>query len=271
MAMADVDDKPGIEEKYLAATNTSSLKIDLVRRTQADVILAAGLSAGGNQLGQALIHLRGEWDRCEKPRKRSPAEISARAAVLKDKKGRPDVRRAAIEAMVWHASAMRERAAKLAGRSAVIGLLTLWAEERGIDRDLLSPALYHWLAPKCPACDGHGNPKIPDTPSLSAKRCQHCFHRLKHFFGKRWIRLVHTTCHGDRADQSRRDRERPFPRRRLDSAWPLRALNRFCNFFEPLSKRSADAAVLASDLACGGCHRAHMCWIVPRRGRQVVV
>jgi hypothetical protein len=174
MAMADTDDRACIEERLLVASNTSSLKIDVARSNGADIILAAGMSARGNQLGFALIHLRGEWDRCEKPRKRTPAEISARAAVLKDKKGRPDIRRAAIEAMVWHASAMRERAAKLAGRSAVIGLLTLWAEERGIDRDLLSPALYHWLAPKCPACDGHGNPKIPDTPSLSAKRCQHC-------------------------------------------------------------------------------------------------
>jgi hypothetical protein len=170
----DIDERPCIEERLLVASNTSSLKIDVARSNGADIVLALGMSARGNQLGQALIHLRGEWDRCDKPRKRTPAEIAARAKMLKDKKGRPDQRRAAIEAMVWHASAMRERAAKLSGRSVVVGLLTEWATARGIDCDLISPALFHFMAPKCPACDGLGNLKIPDTPSLSAKRCNHC-------------------------------------------------------------------------------------------------
>jgi hypothetical protein len=169
---ADIDERPCIEEQILAATNTSSLKIDPSRRTQADVVLAAGFAK--NRLGLALIHLQGEWDRCEKPRKRTPAEIAARAALLKDKKGRADLRRATVEALVWHASAMRDRAMRLSGRSLVLGLLTDWAAERGIDVDLLGPAIFHWLAPKCAACDGLGETKIPDTPSLSGKRCQHC-------------------------------------------------------------------------------------------------
>jgi hypothetical protein len=174
MAMADTEDKPCIEERLLVASNTSSLKLDVARSNGADIILAIGMSARGNQLGQALIHMQGEWDRCAKPHKRTPAEIAARAKLLKDKKGRPDVRRAAIEAMVWHAGAMRDRASRLTGRSVVMGLLTEWAQARGIDCDLISPALYHWLSPGCPACDGLGNPKIPDTPSLSAKRCSYC-------------------------------------------------------------------------------------------------
>jgi hypothetical protein len=70
---------------------------------------------------------------------------------------------------------MRERAARLSGRSTVIGLLTDWALLHGIDCDLISPALFHWLAPACPACDGHGKVKMPDAPSLSAKTCQHCY------------------------------------------------------------------------------------------------
>jgi hypothetical protein len=137
-----------------------------------DVILAAGMVK--NQLGHALIHLRAEWDRTDKPRKRTPAEIAKRAAELPDKKGRPDVRRATVEAMVWHAGAMRERASKLAGRNLVLGLLRDWAKECEVDEDLLSPALFHWLAPKCPVCDGHGKFRMPDAPALGRQNCKHC-------------------------------------------------------------------------------------------------
>jgi hypothetical protein len=170
--MIDTDEKPGIEERFLAAANTSDLTVKLDRACGADIIIAAGFAK--NRLGIALIHLQAEWDRCEKPRKRTAQAIALRASALKDKKGRPDLKRATIEAMVWHASAMRERAMKLTGRSLVLGLLQEWAAERGIDVDLLSPALYHFLAPACPACDGLGKVKIPDTPSLSGKNCQHC-------------------------------------------------------------------------------------------------
>jgi hypothetical protein len=163
---------PCIEERYLAASNTSDLTMDADRRGHGDLIAAAGFVH--NQLGLSLLHMQGEWDKCDKPRKRTTAEIAMRALAFKDKKGRPDLRRATIEAMVWHASAMRERAAKLSGRSVVVGLLTDWAIERGIDVDLISPALFHWLAPACGACEGRGKYRIPDSPALSNKSCNHC-------------------------------------------------------------------------------------------------
>jgi hypothetical protein len=168
----DEDQRPGIEERYLSATNTSSLKVDPDRSTQADVILAAGMVQ--NRLGHALIHLRAAWDKADKPCKKTPAEIAKRAAQIPDKKGRPDVRRAEIEALVWHASEMRALAQRLPGRNAALGWLTEWADLYGVDRDLLSPALFHWLAPKCPACDGHGTMKIPGSPGLSKQGCRHC-------------------------------------------------------------------------------------------------
>jgi hypothetical protein len=173
MAMADTEERPSLEERYLAATNTSNLTVATDRANgAADVILAAGLVR--NQLGHALIHLRGEWDRCDKPAKWTPAQIAKRAAELPDKKGKPDVRRANVEALVWHARAMRDRASRLTGRSQVLGLLTEWALLHGVEADLLSPALFHWLSPACPVCEGRGKMKIPDTPSLSNKSCNHC-------------------------------------------------------------------------------------------------
>ena len=172
MAMADTQDRPGLEERHLTATNTSDMTVEDGRSRQSDVILAAGMVK--NRLGLALIHLRAEWDRTDKPHKRTPAEIAKRAAEIPDKKGKPDVRRATVEALVAHAAAMRHRAATLSGRSMVMGLLTEWATFYGVDHDLLSPALFHWLAPLCPACDGHGKYRMPDSPILSKKTCNHC-------------------------------------------------------------------------------------------------
>lgn len=172
--MADTAERAGIEEKHLAAANTSDLTIAPNRRGQGDIILAAGLAARGNQLGHALIHLRAEWDRADKPAKRSAAEIAKRAAEIPDKKGRPDVRRAGVEALVWHASAMRHRASVLSGRSLVMGLLSDWAALRGVDPDLLSPALFHWLSPTCPACSGIGKTPVLYGKEQSKEACRHC-------------------------------------------------------------------------------------------------
>jgi hypothetical protein len=127
-----------------------------------------------NRLGHALIHLQAEWDRCDKPAKRSAAWIASRAAELPDKKGRPDHRRAAVEALVWHASAMRQRAVALSGRNLVLGLLGEWAAIRGVDPDLLSPAVFHWLAPTCGACEGTGKKPVLYGKEQSKESCKHC-------------------------------------------------------------------------------------------------
>lgn len=169
---ADTQDRPALDERYLTATNTSDLTVETDRRSPGDLALAAGMSR--QHCGLALLHLLGAWEKADKPRKWTPAEIAKRAAELKDKKGKPDLRRATVEALVWHATALRQLAARLPGRNAALGYLRTWADAYGVDPDLLSPALYHWLSPNCGACDGHGKLRIPDTPSLSQKSCQHC-------------------------------------------------------------------------------------------------
>ncbi len=164
-----IDEKPGIEEQILGAVLTSDMGPD---SRAADVIGALGMAR--SRLGSALMHLRSEWERCDKPRKRTLPEIAARSVVLKDKHGKPDMRRATVEALVAHAAALRARAMTLTGRNTVIGLLEDFARERGIDIDLCSPTLFHWLSPTCAACDGHGKMRIPDSPALSNKDCTHC-------------------------------------------------------------------------------------------------
>jgi hypothetical protein len=177
MAASTAEERRSIEESYATASLTSDMTAfggmvpEGHRTGNSNIILAAGLTKA--RLGMSLIALRAEWDRCEKPPKRTDAQIEARASELKDKKGRPDVRRAKAEAIVWHARMLRERAMKLRGRSAVLGLLTDWALLRGVDVDLVSPALFHWLSPRCPACDGLGKMRLPDAPALG-KQCTHC-------------------------------------------------------------------------------------------------
>jgi hypothetical protein len=168
----DTAERPGPDEQYLAATNTSDLTLNLHGNCAATHLIAAALA--GNRMGSALLHLKAEWDSADKPRKATEADILARAKALPLNKGKLDLRRARVEAMVNHATAMRARASRLAGRPAVLGMLKEWAESRGMDVDMLSPALYHWLSPACPACEGRGKMRFQDAPILSDRKCVHC-------------------------------------------------------------------------------------------------
>lgn len=168
----DVSEKPGLDERYIGATNSSNLTLNPDANCDATQLIAAGLL--GNRMGAALIHLRGEWDAAGKPRKLTEAEIAAHAATLPKRQGKTDLRRARVEALIGYASAMRSRAHQMVGWLPAMALMREWAELRGVDLDLLSPALYHHLNPTCPVCDGLGELKVPGTPSLSGKQCYHC-------------------------------------------------------------------------------------------------
>lgn len=169
--MNATSDRPGLEEQYLLATSSSDLTLNPDRVCAATHLIAAGLV--GNRMGEALTHLRSEWQTADKPRKATEAEIMARAAELPKLKGKPDVKRARMEALVTYATALRKRAHQMRGWIVAMGLLREWAENRDVDVDLLSPALYHWLSPSCPVCDGLGKRRLPDAPALG-KDCHHC-------------------------------------------------------------------------------------------------
>lgn len=172
MAAADTEERPGLDEQYIAATNSSNLTLNPDKICAATHLIAA--AKGGGRMGSALIHLRAEWDRTDKPRRKTEAEIVARAKELPKYKGKVDLKRARIEAMSEYNYAMRERAKRLTGRALVMGLLEDWAAARGIERDLLSPALFHWLSPECPVCTGPGKVKALEAPVLTDRKCDHC-------------------------------------------------------------------------------------------------
>lgn len=167
----NTEDRPSLEEQYLLATSSSDLTLNPDRTCAATHLIAAGLV--GNRMGAALTHLRSAWDTASKPRKATDAEIAARAADLPKHKGKADLKRARNMLLVEYAAALRDCAHGLGEWRPALALMQEWAAQRGVDRDLLSPALYHWLAPSCPVCDGLGALRMPDAPALG-KTCHHC-------------------------------------------------------------------------------------------------
>ncbi len=168
---ADTTDRPGLDEQYIAATNASDLTLDPDRNCAATHLIAAAL--GGNRMGDALNHLRAEWGAVEKPPKWTEDDIADRAKALPRKAGKPDIKMARTQLIVAYARDLRAVYMRLAGRALCLEILAEWAGRRGVDPDILSPALYHYLAPTCPVCDGLGKLRMSDAPVLG-KDCHHC-------------------------------------------------------------------------------------------------
>lgn len=165
------DPPPGLDERYISATNASNLTLDPDHIGPVDHLIAAGLI--GNRMGIALNHLLGEWGSAGKPPKWTEAEIQARAEELPVRKGKPDLKRARAEATVTYAQGLRRVYLRLPGRADALAIMLEWAHLRSVDPDLLSPALYHYLNPTCPVCDGLGHLRMQDAPVLG-KQCHHC-------------------------------------------------------------------------------------------------
>jgi hypothetical protein len=186
--MADTQERPGVEERYETATHTSSMLVEAHRQNSADVIIAAGWSE--SRVGMALLRLHSEWDSAAKPKRATEPMIQAIAERLKGDEQRArataernnrqytpqgsPISRARAEAIAWYARELRLLAQGLKSRAPVLEQLTAWTILKGMDSQCVGPALFHWLAPTCPVCDGHGLRKVPDQPALSAKRCHHC-------------------------------------------------------------------------------------------------
>lgn len=183
----------GVIERYSSATGTSDLTgfggmvPEGMGSPAADLLAAAGLNGSG--IGQALMRLVEEWEGAAKPRHPNEAVIKALAeefrldderAKTKAKmerqhytpQGRPETR-ARATAYVWYSKSLRELAGKLRTRSEVMALMNEWAARKQIHQDDVGLALFHFLSPKCPVCDGLGHRKIPDAPALG-KPCYHC-------------------------------------------------------------------------------------------------
>jgi len=168
--LADSTDKPGIEEQYQTAGNTSDLTVEADRKGAADILIASGWSQSYG--GMALLRLHTEWTSA-RPRMFTAQHVADQAATLPLKKGKPDLKRARADLLAAYLAVVKELADKLRGRTQIMEHLLHWAALKGIDAAVVGPTLTHWLAPQCPACGGLGKRRLPDAPVL-AESCDHC-------------------------------------------------------------------------------------------------
>ncbi len=131
-----------IEESYTSATQSSNLRCEADRRTDVDVLIAAGCTPG--ILGGALMRLHSEFD--------SSSEKQARTATD------------AILLM-----------GKLKSLPRVLEALEGWAVLRGLDAPgkLAQAVTAYYLDSMCTACEGRGHERIAGTPSLG-RQCKVC-------------------------------------------------------------------------------------------------
>lgn len=136
------DEHRTVEESYTSATQSSNLRCEADRRTDVDVLIAAGCTPG--ILGGALMRLRSEYD--------SSSEKQARTATD------------AILLM-----------GKLKSLPRVLEAIEAWAALRGLDapKRLAQAVVAHWLDAHCKACEGRGHERIAGTPSLG-RTCKAC-------------------------------------------------------------------------------------------------
>ena len=139
--MLNNDDKPGIEERYSQATQSSNLRCEAYKNGASDVLIASGMS--GNGLGGALMRLHTEYNR-----------ISVNATKTDQ------------VMMMW----------RLKSLPAVLDAVTAQAIHWRIERPEMATraVVAHWLDSTCLPCEGRGKERIQDTPTLSGKNCKHC-------------------------------------------------------------------------------------------------
>jgi hypothetical protein len=199
------NERPDIEESYISAAGTSTMKVEPHKRTPADLIIAAGMST--HRMGLALMRLRTEWDRSAKPIPPTAVAIEQLAASL-DKEpatledgsgehvktvpnphaglvrdavdGRPRYRLPLVvakeQADRWHEHELKILLQQLKTLPAVRDGLTFWAHEQEIEEGvhLVSAVLLWWLDPTCQTCRGVKLRVVKGTGRTSSKACPAC-------------------------------------------------------------------------------------------------
>ena len=135
-------DRPTINERYSRANNSSDLTVTPDRRTDADVLIAAGWTPG--LLGGVLMRLHSEWDGAAKKLHMDETEAFLLFSQLKTL------------------------------RRAVDGVAA-WAERKGHKepRTLANAVLIYWLHDNCQPCLGRGHEVIHGSPVLG-RQCRKC-------------------------------------------------------------------------------------------------
>lgn len=179
------DDQRCVEENYLAAGNTSNLRVQAEYRNDADVIIAAGWNK--SRTGMALLRLHSEWDRANKPRKPTTEAIHALAATMPEvlkrdngtvqqltKSRRHEMARA--QAQAWYMGEMGAAVGKLLSLASVREQLSLFVSKASIEdaAEKVPAIIAYWLDQTCHQCHGLKFLRVAGTPALSTKTCRAC-------------------------------------------------------------------------------------------------
>ena len=137
-----MSDAPTIDERYSRANNSSNLTVKADVRSDADVLIAAGLTPG--MLGHALMRLHGEWDAAAKPQNITQTDATLLYGRLK--------------------SLQR-----------VLGIVTAYLTTKGEGSPLIGAKalVMYWLDGKCQPCGGRGALVINGAPVLG-RSCKAC-------------------------------------------------------------------------------------------------
>jgi len=168
-----------VEESYTSATASSNLRCEADRRTDVDVLIAAGCTPG--ILGAALMRLHSEWDGSERMRPAVAADFVSTARQRPADSRKPVQTTAALLAAAQKMAHDHntQQAKLLMGNlktmPRVVGILAEWAVMRAFPdpHAMAQAAVAFWLDSNCHSCHGRGNEVIPGTPSLGRK-CKAC-------------------------------------------------------------------------------------------------
>lgn len=186
------DERPGVEETYLVASNSSNLRVEADRRGDGDMVIVAGWTH--SRIGMALLRLHSEWDRAEKPRKPLPSMVALVAASMPrvqpahfvisvkamDKHWKKEPARrvelAQQQAQRWYMGELVRLVGSLSSLASVRHQLTetalVWGVEQAID--VVPATIAYWLDQTCPHCHGLKFMQAAGAPALSARACKHC-------------------------------------------------------------------------------------------------
>jgi hypothetical protein len=194
MATGHENIPPTVVERYQVAVSTSDLTgfggmiPNGYGKSASNVLIAAALSSK-DSMGQVLSRLLDEWQGAAKPPHPTESIIKALADRYRadDEKDRAAQKahgtsykpcakpesRARSEALVWYARELRRLSGQLKSRRAALEKLHAYAKAKGFHEDDVGPALFHFLSPACPVCNGLGSRKVPGAPALG-KPCYAC-------------------------------------------------------------------------------------------------
>lgn len=176
--MFDQTERPGVEERYSSASNTSDLSVNADCRGDSDVLIAMGWSP--SRLGAALLRLHSEWDVAAKPIKPGKQAIEALAFTLVD----PKLKVGKVASLVlankqageWYATELHLLVGKLKSLPDVRRELAQQASKWGMGeaQDKASAVIKYWLDQSCHACHGRKYRLVLGAPALSSKLCSTC-------------------------------------------------------------------------------------------------